>query len=112
MTMNSLTLFTGMLIKKLLCTNICHFLMFRFPCRILKEKALDDLPLYKSLLEQFTTMELIDQAKLCTLYESELKKGTKDSPATSVFDNSTEGKKRWVDLRNRVVEHNIRILAK
>ena len=57
--------------------------------------------------------ELIDQKKLVELYGPELKQGTKDSPPTSVFQEKTEeGRKRWDDLKNRVVEHNIRIMAK
>ena len=32
---------------------------------------------------------------------------------TAVFTDSTEeGRKRWEDLKSRVVEHNIRIMAK
>ena len=57
--------------------------------------------------------ELIDQKKLVQLYGPELKQGSKDSPPTNVFnDKSEEGRKRWDDLKNRVVEHNIRIMAK
>merc|ERR1712066_847614 len=57
--------------------------------------------------------ELIDQKKLVQLYGPELKQGSKDSPPTTVFNEmSEEGRKRWDDLKNRVVEHNIRIMAK
>lgn len=80
---------------------------------ILKEKHLKEIPKYKSLLEQFINQELIDQKKLVQLYGPELKQGSKDSPPTTVFnDKSEEGRKRWDDLKNRVVEHNIRIMAK
>merc|ERR1712141_749620 len=80
---------------------------------ILKEKNLKEIPKYKSLLEQFINQELIDQKKLVQLYGPELKQGSKDSPPTSVFNEmSEEGRKRWDDLKNRVVEHNIRIMAK
>jgi len=80
---------------------------------ILKEKNLKEIPKYKSLLDQFINQELIDQKKLVELYGPELKQGTKDSPPTSVFQEKTEeGRKRWDDLKNRVVEHNIRIMAK
>lgn len=42
-----------------------------------------------------------------------MKQGTKESPPTTVFNDKTEeGRKRWEDLKNRVVEHNIRIMAK
>ena len=73
---------------------------------------MEDIPEYKALLEQFTTMELIDQQRLCELYENVIRRGTADKPATNVFDQSDEGKKRWNDLKSRVVEHNIRIMAK
>lgn len=75
--------------------------------RVLKDKVLLEIPKYKSLLEQFTNMELISQAKLCELYEAELK-----SDATDVFDSTEPGTKRWNDMKSRVVEHNIRIMAK
>jgi 26S proteasome regulatory subunit N5 len=43
-------------------------------------------------------------------FETELRKS---AGATVVFaENSEEGRKRWDDLRSRVVEHNIRIMAK
>lgn len=57
-------------------------------------------------------MELIDMDKLCKLYENDIRKGSAANPATKVFDFSEEGKKRWADLKSRVVEHNIRIMAK
>ncbi len=79
---------------------------------MLKEKVLQDLPVFKRLLEQFTTMELIDQARLCQVYEATLRKGTSEDPPTGAFDGTADGEKRWTDLRNRVVEHNIRIMAK
>ena len=80
---------------------------------ILKEKHLQDIPKYKSLLDQFINQELIDQKKLVQLYGPELKQGSKDSPPTSVFnEKSEEGRQRWEDLKKRVVEHNIRIMAK
>merc|ERR1711899_94563 len=80
---------------------------------ILQEKALNDIPKYKSLLEEFINQELIDQKKLVQMYGAELKQGSKDSPPTEVFNDKTEeGRKRWDDLKNRVVEHNIRIMAK
>ncbi|XP_040573226.1 26S proteasome non-ATPase regulatory subunit 12 [Lepeophtheirus salmonis] len=76
--------------------------------RILKEKVIEETPSYKSLLEQFTRMQLISQKNLCQLYESKLR----DPKETDVFDQSEQGKKRWNDLKSRVVEHNIRIMAK
>ena len=63
-------------------------------CRILKEKVLEELPVYKRLLELFTTMELIEQEKLCQLYEKDLRQGTNDNPATAAFTNAADGQKR------------------
>jgi hypothetical protein len=34
--------------------------------RILKEKTLEEIPVYKNLLEQFVNMELIDQVRMWT----------------------------------------------
>ncbi|QQP38668.1 Proteasome (Prosome_ macropain) 26S subunit_ nonATPase_ 12 [Caligus rogercresseyi] len=76
--------------------------------RILKEKEMEEIPLYKSLLEQFTRNQLISQKALVQRYESSLR----DSKETDVFDKSEQGLKRWEDLKSRVVEHNIRIMAK
>lgn len=78
---------------------------------ILKEKTLDKIPNYKGLLEEFTNLELIDQAKFSDRYEAHLKNGTNGVSATTVFDNTDAGQKRWADLKKRVVEHNIRIMA-
>lgn len=76
---------------------------------ILLEKSLNKIPTYKVLLEQFTNRELIEQRRFSELYEDELKRGAQ---ATGVFNDSTEsGRKRWADLKKRVVEHNIRIMA-
>ena len=51
----------------------------------------------------------IDQ-RVVEAFETELRKST---GATSIFaENSEEGRKRWEDLKSRVVEHNIRIMAK
>ncbi|XP_031845854.1 regulatory particle non-ATPase 5 [Nomia melanderi] len=74
--------------------------------RLLADKLLDEIPTYKELLRLFVNPELINWSGLCEIYERELR-------ATVVFSSSTEeGRKRWTDLRKRVVEHNIRIMAK
>lgn len=78
--------------------------------RILQDEALQKIPKYKSFLELFTTMELIQWKELSKDYEKELKSG---SLATDVFSENTEkGTKRWADLKNRVAEHNVRVMAK
>lgn len=81
--------------------------------RVKLEKSLEDIPRYKELLQLFVTMELIKWSALCENYEVELREGTQNNPATDVFPiNSEDGDRRWKDLKNRVVEHNIRIIAK
>ncbi|KAJ8888512.1 hypothetical protein PR048_008003 [Dryococelus australis] len=81
--------------------------------RVLEDKLLDEIPTYKELLRLFTNPELIKWSGLCEIYENELKNGSTTSKPTDVFDSKTEdGQKRWKDLRSRVVEHNIRVMAK
>merc|ERR1719411_1881948 len=78
---------------------------------ILKEKSLDKIPHYKRLLEDFTNLELIDYKIFSSQYETHLKNGSDGISPTLVFDNSDNGQKRWADMKKRVVEHNIRIMA-
>lgn len=81
--------------------------------RIGQEKNLNEIPKYKDLHNLFTTSELIYWKPLCADYETELKQGSKGCPATHVFSSKNAGSsKRWQDLKNRVVEHNIRVMAK
>uniref|UniRef100_H0X4T0 26S proteasome non-ATPase regulatory subunit 12 n=1 Tax=Otolemur garnettii TaxID=30611 RepID=H0X4T0_OTOGA len=80
--------------------------------RISADKKLEEIPKYKDLLKLFTTMELMRWSTLVEDYGMELRKGSLESPATDVFASTEEGEKRWKDLKNRVVEHNIRIMAK
>lgn len=73
--------------------------------RIKTDKVLDDIPMYKSILEKFITDELISQADFCQQYETELRQ-------TDAFSRTEFGDKRWADLKSRIVEHNIRMMAK
>ncbi|XP_070580943.1 26S proteasome non-ATPase regulatory subunit 12-like [Ptychodera flava] len=81
-------------------------------CRISEDKNLEEMPIYKNLLKCFTTSELMRWQQVCAIYERELKKGSKANQATDVFPDNDDGKKRWDNLRIRVVEHNIRVMAK
>ncbi|GAB6033295.1 proteasome regulatory particle subunit [Chamberlinius hualienensis] len=76
--------------------------------RVKQEKALEDIPRYQELLQLFVDMELIKWSALCENYEIELRKG----PTDVFVSNNADGDKRWKDLKIRVVEHNIRIIAK
>jgi len=80
--------------------------------RINQEKILQDLPRYKLVLERFITSELINQAEFCQQFEKELREGVEGSTPTDVFTRDEAGDARWKDLFARIVEHNIRIMAK
>ena len=56
-------------------------------CRIKTDKVLDDIPVYKSILEKFITDEFISQADFCQQYEAELRQ-------TAAFSRSEFGDKR------------------
>ncbi|XP_041363009.1 26S proteasome non-ATPase regulatory subunit 12-like [Gigantopelta aegis] len=81
--------------------------------RVKEDGNLEEIPKYRDLLKHFTTHELINWKQLCQSFESELKTGSSANPPTHVFNSKSEGGvKRWQDLKNRVVEHNIRVMAK
>nr|CAG4650919.1 EOG090X04UV [Simocephalus serrulatus]SVE94193.1 EOG090X04UV [Simocephalus serrulatus] len=81
--------------------------------RFLQEKVVDEIPKYKELLQLFIAAELIHWATLCQQYQQVLRTGDASTPATDVFSIGTEqGEKRWKALKTRVVEYNIRIMAK
>uniref|UniRef100_F6YHS8 26S proteasome non-ATPase regulatory subunit 12 n=2 Tax=Ciona intestinalis TaxID=7719 RepID=F6YHS8_CIOIN len=80
--------------------------------RVRTEKKLEEIPKYKELLECFVSQELMQLEKFMALYEHELREGESGSPCTDVFLHTEDGQKRWKDFANRVVEHNIRIMAK
>jgi len=74
--------------------------------RIKQDKALEDMSLYKELLALFTTAELIKWGGLIDIYETELR-----SNATDVYSKTDKGNERWTKLKDRVVEHNIRMMS-
>lgn len=76
--------------------------------RVGEERLLEDLTHYQEVLEKFTTKELISQAAFSATYETLLRDGPE---ATGVFSRDEAGDKRWADLKSRVVEHNIRMMA-
>lgn len=74
--------------------------------KIAKDTKLESLPVHQELIRCFTVDELMRWPKVEEIYGPALAK-------TSVFDQSTkEGKARWLDMRKRVIEHNIRVVAK
>lgn len=74
--------------------------------KIALDNRLDHLPLHRELLRCFTTQELMRWPKVEEVYGKALQ-------TTWVFDQSTkEGAARYADLRKRVIEHNLCVLAK
>ncbi|CAF3308418.1 unnamed protein product [Rotaria sp. Silwood2] len=80
--------------------------------RLFLDKNLEQIPKYKDVLQRFKTQELIHWKDILKNFKYELKNDTKDDPVTNVFTNTDDGKKRWKDFKVRVVEHNMRIMAK
>jgi 26S proteasome regulatory subunit N5 len=72
--------------------------------RILQDKHLEErnLSLYRNVLKQIASTHIIDWPE----FESGLGRQLKQHPALA------SNEKRWNDLRDRVVEHNIRIISK
>lgn len=79
---------------------------------LLEDKAMETIPTYKTLLALFKNQELINWKDLGKNYETELHGKTPSSAATDVFSDTELGKQRSKKLKDRVVEHNIRIMAK
>ncbi|KAJ3126450.1 26S proteasome non-ATPase regulatory subunit 12 [Nowakowskiella sp. JEL0407] len=74
--------------------------------RIFEDTNLSKLPLYKEFVKCFITSELMRWPKIEEIYGEGLK-------STFVFDVKTEaGVKRLKELHKRVIEHNIRVVAK
>uniref|UniRef100_A0A8C4NCG7 Proteasome 26S subunit, non-ATPase 12 n=1 Tax=Eptatretus burgeri TaxID=7764 RepID=A0A8C4NCG7_EPTBU len=80
--------------------------------RIGQERKLEELSVYREFLKLFTTSELMYWTSLLDLYAKELRDGTSEHPAPDVFDHTPAGDARWKILKNRLVEHNIRVMAK
>jgi len=81
--------------------------------RVKQDKHLEEIPKYSELPQLFTTSELINWSAFGNNFESVLRVGTPENVITDVFPTNTdEGNKRWLCLKNRVVEHNIRVMAK
>ncbi|KAI8805251.1 PCI domain-containing protein [Cladochytrium replicatum] len=74
--------------------------------RIYADSNLSKIPHEKDFVKCFITNELMRWPKMEEVYGAALKQ-------TFVFDKTTEeGKKRWETLHQRVIEHNIRVIAK
>ncbi|EPQ29074.1 uncharacterized protein PFL1_03363 [Pseudozyma flocculosa PF-1] len=73
--------------------------------RVEATDGLDSVPEHKNLLKCFTTPELMRWPGIETLYGPMLR-------STATFAPGKEGDHRWEELHKRVVEHNIRVVAK
>ncbi|KAJ1986742.1 proteasome regulatory particle subunit [Dimargaris cristalligena] len=74
--------------------------------RIAIEPQLTKLPLYKQLIKNFTTDELMRWSRIMEVYGTTLSQ-------TTVFQANTDiGKQNWDSLHKRVIEHNLRVIAK
>jgi len=74
--------------------------------RIAAEKKLEEMPVVNKILQKFITSEIMSWKAVDAEFGAELQGSTS-------FDLSTDaGKKRYEDLKNRVVEHNIRTIGK
>lgn len=73
--------------------------------KISKDLNLKKLELQNKLIESFITKELMRWPIIEQIYSDELKK-------SQYFDDSNESNKvHWKDLRNRVIEHNLRVVS-
>lgn len=75
------------------------------------DKNLLQLPKYNELVKLIKTDEVINWRSLIEHFEQDLKVGDSSFPATDAF-KSDEGAKRWSDFKTRIVEHNMRVMAK
>lgn len=73
--------------------------------RLLQHKFINEVPLYKLLLKEFTTVELINWFSMKAQFKGELS-------LLGIFDvNQREGLKCWKDFRTATIEHNIKVFA-
>lgn len=98
--------------KKLLSSAITYCVLAPFDNeksdlmeRLLKHKNIDEVPLYKELLKEFTTIELINWYSLKAKFKEELFK-------LGIFSvDNASGLKHWKDFRTATIEHNIKVFA-
>lgn len=98
--------------KKLLALAVAYCVLSPFDNeksdmmhRLLRHKFLDEIPLYKELLKEFTTIELINWYSIKGKFKPELM-------LLGIFDVTLqEGLKCWKDFRTATIEHNIKVFA-
>jgi 26S proteasome regulatory subunit N5 len=73
--------------------------------RLMNHKCASEVPQYRDLLKEFTTIELINWYTMKAQFKDELK-------TLGIFDVGTqEGLKHWKDFRTATIEHNIKVFA-
>ncbi|KAI9217773.1 PCI domain-containing protein [Blastocladiella britannica] len=74
--------------------------------RVALDERIAQIPVLKDFLKLFMTHELMRWPKVEEVYGPLLR-------STYVFSADTEeGKRRWADFHNRVIEHNLRVVAR
>ncbi|EDV27422.1 uncharacterized protein TRIADDRAFT_35460 [Trichoplax adhaerens] len=80
--------------------------------RISQDKNLEKILKYKELLDCFISQEIVLWNSITTRFQEVILKGCEESPNTNLFETDTDdGRKRWASLKERVVEHNIIVIA-
>lgn len=74
--------------------------------RLYEDPKLAFIPQYKEITKCFVTTEIMRWAEIEHTYGSLL------NQSAAFNKNTEEGKKRWKELHSRVIEHNIRVIAK
>ncbi|EGD76687.1 26S proteasome non-ATPase regulatory subunit 12 [Salpingoeca rosetta] len=72
--------------------------------RVSEDPVLEDLPEAQSLLSVFTT----DEVRPWRVFETQFAPFLR---STDVFAATEQGEKQWSELRDRIIEHNIRVMA-
>jgi 26S proteasome regulatory subunit N5 len=95
--------------KQTLCNVILYCLLAPFDNeqsdmlhRLKKEKLLEDLPMYRDVVQMFVTQELVDWKQFELTFGSTLRDGTTGEVCTGVFRDKPQ---YWEELRKRVIEH-------
>jgi len=105
--------------KEALCCVVLYLVLAPFDNeqsdllhRVFSDKNLEEISFYQKFLKNFITNEIINWSALCKEFERGLRAGDTASFVFSASSKVEGGEKRWADLKNRVVEHNIRVMAK
>ncbi|CRL07268.1 CLUMA_CG020247, isoform A [Clunio marinus] len=73
--------------------------------RLMNHKYIDEVPLYKEFLKEFTTIELINWYSIKSKFKEDLM-------TLGIFNlNNEDGLKKWKDFRTATIEHNVKVFA-